>query len=766
MRRVLRWKICWPYFAVLAAVAAANSLYLIGFVRLEPLITRAGLASSIRPGPVAGKYTIDPNDGFTAQALGRAALHTLVHGQVPWWNHFEGLGSPLLGEMQAAATSPLLVLMLLPRGFLLYHLALDLIAGVATVCLCRALGLRRSPSAVAGVLFALNGTLIWLLNASSAPVPFLPVLLLGVVRCLEGARGGRRTGIATVGVALWLSIVQGFPEAAYLSGLLAAVLALYLGWGHRAVARAFAARLAGGFALGLALSAPALVAFVTYVANGADIGGHTGGYSKLGLHLPAVGMLAAPYAYGPIFAHQTPDSLRLIWGNVGGYTSALVVLLAACGLLGRRCRGLRLLLGGWVVLAVAKTFALPVVTSALNHIPGMSLVAFFRYANPTWTFALVLLAAFALQDLLDAQLPETAWLYAAVAGLSVVGVGYFVARGTVATARATAPDITRWFDLSYGWAVLSVLTAVILLRVGRRRPGLVVAALGGMVALEATVMFAVPSLSAPRSWVADERLVSFVRAQALAAHTAEGFGRIFSVGGPLAPNYGSYFGAPQLNVNDLPVPGLWADYVRGQLDPAANPQIFLARDGSPAGFARRFAALRDHVDAYRNAGVRWIVTKTNEPAPSDLAPILRRAYNTDTAIVYELLGSSPYVTTTQGCTFTSRSLDDFTIRCPKPGKLERRELWMQGWQATIGSSTVAVIRNGAFQTVSLPAGETNLTFRFAPPGARLSEGAAGLGLLSLVLLLGMRNWPTRLATCRESCTRHTRARSTECETHL
>lgn len=160
------------------------------------------------------------------------------------------------------------------------------------------------------------------------------------------------------------------------------------------------------------------------------------------------------------------------------------------------------------------------------------------------------------------------------------------------------------------------------------------------------------------------------------------------------------------------------------------------------------------------------MTKTNEPAPSDLAPILRRAYNTDTAIVYELLGSSPYVTTTQGCTFTSRSLDDFTIRCPKPGKLERRELWMQGWQATVGSSTVAVIRNGPFQTVSLPAGETNLTFRFAPPGARLSEGAAGLGLLSLVLLLGMGNWPTRLATCRESCTRHTRARSTECKTHL
>ena len=740
MRRLvatLRWTDCWPYAVVVAAVAAANSLYLSGYARLDPLITRSGLASSIRPGPVVGQYTIDPNDGFTAQALGRAALHSWAEGRLPWWNHFEGLGSPLIGEMQAAAISPLLVLMGLPNGFLLYHLTLDVIAGLATVRLCRALGLRRSPSAVAGVLFGLNGTLIWLMNASSAPVPFLPVLLLGVVRCVEGARSGRRTGIVTVGVALWLSIVQGFPEAAYLSGLLAAALAVHLCWNHRSVALGIAARLAIGLALGVALAAPALVGFGTYVTNGADVGNHTGRFSELGLPYQASGMLAAPYAFGQIFAHTTPASLGFVWGNVGGYTSALVVLLAAAGLVGRQRRGLRLLLGGWVMLALAKTFALPLLTPALNQIPGMRLVAFYRYANPSWTLALILLVALALQDLLDLRLADTARLSAAWAGFTVVGAGYAVARVTVSPAHTTEPGILRWFHVSYGWAALSVVVGLILLFLGKKRPRLAVGALGALLAIEATVMFSIPSFSAPRSWVADDRMVAFFQKQAAAASTAEGFARFYSIGGPLAPNYGSYFGAPQLNVNDVPVPRLWVDFVH-QVDPSADPSLFLPIGRSPSGFSHRYAVLRDHVDAFRNADVRWVVTQVNEPAPSDLASVLHRVLETDTAIVYELSNPSPYVTTSGGCTFTSRSPDTFHVRCTKPGQLLRRELWMQGWEASIAGSKSNVSRNGSFQQVSLPAGESDLVFHFAPPGSQFAEAMAVFGLLAVILLLGVR----------------------------
>lgn len=736
-QRLLRHVGAWPYLVVIACVTLANSVYLLGFARLEPVITRAGLASSVRPGPLAGQYTIDPNDGFTAQALGRAALTSLAHGHLPWWNHFEGLGSPLLGEMQAAASSPLLALMALPHGFLVYHVVLDLIAGLATVRLSRALGLRRSPSAIAGVLFALNGTLIWLLNASSAPVPFLPVLLLGVLRCVEGSRLGTLKGVLVVGTAVWLSVVQGFPEAAYLSGLMAAVLALYLGWTHREVARDFAIRLSAGLALGLALSAPALLAFASYVTKGADIGGHSGEYSKLGLPHEASGILAAPYAFGPIFAHTTPSALGVVWGNVGGYTSALVILLASAGLVGRRRRGLRLLLAGWVVLAVAKTYAFPIVTSGLNHVPGMRLVAFYRYANPTWTLALVLLAAFALQDVLDSELTSTGWVSSAWGGFTVVGVGYGVASGVVHAAGTTAPEIVGWLHLSYGWALSSVAIGLVLLWVGKRRPKAAVAGLGVALALEAVVFFALPSLSAPRSWEADARLVSFVRDQARAARTAEGFGRIYSIGGPLAPNYGSFFGAPQLNVNDVPVPSLWANYVRQELDPKADPQLFLPVDGSPAGFAHRYEALRDHVDAYRNAGVRWIVTQRDEPAPSELHPILHQVLVTDTAIIYQLSGTASYVSTPQGCSTSSTSLDTLLVRCAQPGQLVRRELWMQGWQARVGGVVTPITRRGPFQQIALPAGTSQVSFRFAPRGAGASEGAFLLGLLAV--LLGVAN---------------------------
>src|SRR5665647_2128642 len=58
----------WPYLLVFVAVILANSVYLIGYTQFDPLIGRAGVAASITPGLVAGSNTIDPNDGFTAQA--------------------------------------------------------------------------------------------------------------------------------------------------------------------------------------------------------------------------------------------------------------------------------------------------------------------------------------------------------------------------------------------------------------------------------------------------------------------------------------------------------------------------------------------------------------------------------------------------------------------------------------------------------------------------------------------------------------------------
>ena len=130
---------------------------------------------------------IDPNVGFITQPLGHLAAMNLLHGHLPWWNYFEGLGQPLVGEMQAAALFPLTLLFALSSGLLWFHISLEVIAGVSTYFLARRLGVPAGFATVGGVLFALNGTYAWLGNAVLNPIAFIPMLLLGIEMIYDSA---------------------------------------------------------------------------------------------------------------------------------------------------------------------------------------------------------------------------------------------------------------------------------------------------------------------------------------------------------------------------------------------------------------------------------------------------------------------------------------------------------------------------------------------------------------------------------------------------
>ena len=80
--------------------------YLLGVSEANPLGPRSGLAYSVLTGPLGGSQTIDPNNGFISQALSHRAMLDLVHLHLPWWNPYEGTGTPLAGEMQSAALFP------------------------------------------------------------------------------------------------------------------------------------------------------------------------------------------------------------------------------------------------------------------------------------------------------------------------------------------------------------------------------------------------------------------------------------------------------------------------------------------------------------------------------------------------------------------------------------------------------------------------------------------------------------------------------------
>ncbi|GAC1362469.1 MAG: hypothetical protein NVSMB32_02820 [Actinomycetota bacterium] len=434
---------------VIAAVLMANITYLTGVFNANPLVRYSHLAQ-VTTGLLPGDNSIDPNNGLGTQALGRAAVRASLHGESVWWNYNEQVGAPLAGDMQSAALFyPFVLLLGLSNGLLLFHIALQLIAGLATYCLLRRLGGGGAAGVMGGILFALNGTFSWLGNAVVNPIPFLPLMLLGVESLFadaerahaerattEGAqspgakpRWRRRPWWVLIAISLAWSLYAGFPEVAYLDGLLVAVWA-----GVRTVQLRgkgwlpFAALIALGAVVGLLLAAPIVVAFEDYLPH-AYLGIHVGVPPTAALSTGSFPRLFMPYLDGPIFGFNPFDAsgaLGVWWGNVGGYLSPAVLVLAVFGFLAdRRNRLLALALGGWTLVAVGRVYATPpFIGRLLNLIPGMSAVAVYRYIPASFEFALVVLAALGFHRLVGHQdrLPaiKVRWLAVAVGGVTLL----------------------------------------------------------------------------------------------------------------------------------------------------------------------------------------------------------------------------------------------------------------------------------------------------------------------------------------------------------
>ncbi len=272
---------------------------------------------STTPGFIGGQPTIDPNIGFTSQALGTQAAQQWAHGQIPWWNPFEGVGMPLAGEMQSAAFFPLTLLLLWPWGQTVFHLGLQIIAGIATYYLLRHLGLSRLAALTGGVLFEFNGVFAWLANAAVNPVPFLPLLLLGIERAFRRADqeatpperwrwsvGDLTSGWKWIAVALGLSLLAGFPEVAFIDGLLAALwfavrVFMLQNWNARL---RFAVKSGLGIIIGVLVALPPLIAFADYLPV-AYIAEHGQAFASP-LNDVALAQYFHPYLFGNIFQYN------------------------------------------------------------------------------------------------------------------------------------------------------------------------------------------------------------------------------------------------------------------------------------------------------------------------------------------------------------------------------------------------------------------------------------------------------------------------------
>uniref|UniRef100_E1TAA5 YfhO family protein n=1 Tax=Burkholderia sp. (strain CCGE1003) TaxID=640512 RepID=E1TAA5_BURSG len=591
---------------VIAALPGLAGLY-----DPNPMLYLGMVAKHYKPGLTQGFPYVDPNNAFTAQALGYRAALDWLNGTVPWWNHFSGVGLPLAAEYQPAVFFPPTLMLLLPNGMLLQHVVLQIIAGWGAYGLLRQLGLRRFAASTGGMLFAFTGALAWFDHAPALPVPFLPWMLWGVERAFTKAERGMPRGWRLFAVALWMSLVAGFPETAYLNSLLAFVWALLRFCQAHAFRLAFAVRLAIGGVVGLALSAPQVLAFFEFLPH-AWLGGHDGGFAHAALDPAAVlPSLLFPYVYGPIASGAAAwDRLGTIWGGIGGYLSIIVVVVGMYGVLLRRTPITWLLLA-WLFMALGKSFGVPVVTTLWNLVPGIAQAAFYRYAVPSWELAVIVLAAEALDEL-RAQQHETAKYRRHVAILAAL----VLLAGVVYTAslwhhlRDFVP-VRNAALASIAWGLFSIGAFVALLF--RCRPPKAATAIAALLIVDSVLMFTVPTLSNPRSGDVDMEAIGFLQKNV-------GLQRIYSLG-PIQANYGAYFGIAAINHNYLPINRRWVDWIRANLDAYADPIAFIGNyrtAGSTVPTSTQ--ELVRNLQNYEWIGVKYVITRAgDDPFVSTLA---------------------------------------------------------------------------------------------------------------------------------------------------
>ena len=602
---------CDVYAAVFLSliVASGHLPEVVGLVKGNPIALFGGVTEFLKPGWLPGYSYIDPNIGQTSQAWGRRAAYEWIAGRVPWWNPYAGVGIPLGGDMISAAFFPPTFFYFFDHGHLYIHIFLQFTGGIFTYILLRQLRLSRMAAFVGGSLYALNGTFAWFAHASFNPVAFLPVMLVGVESAKRAAIARQAGGWCSLALGLTLSLYAGFPETAYISGLLVAVWTLLRGIQlPRVYWISFSQKIITGGVVGLSGAAPLLAAFLSYLPQ-AYLGTHTdGGFAYAHLGTSALPTLIVPYLYGNIFAPAEPIEATYFWGNVGGYLGTTVFVLLVVGLPGRRERTLRWMLGGWMALTLGKTFGIGWVTELFNLLPFIKDAAFYRYAPPSWEMAAVVLAAFALDDLTSNRL-QTWWYYTiplVVMALTISLV--FLTARPLLTRLAVYPDFWMVPCFSVAWTtavILFIPIAVTLPVVKFQRLALAIVAVA-----DALLLFLIPRFANPREYRLNLGGVEFLQKNL-------GLQRFYSLG-PIAPNYATYFGVASINHIDVPIPARWTNYIAEQLDSNnVHGSNFLgtARK-NPQGPTAADELVRNLTN-YEAVGVKYVV------APAGDVPFLR-----------------------------------------------------------------------------------------------------------------------------------------------
>jgi len=565
----------------------------------NPIWQQSGIVEGVKAGLLPGLSYGDPNVGWTTQALGHLAAEDWLHGTIPWWNPYSGIGLPLAGEMQPNAFFlPFVFLLLLHNGVLWLKIAIQIMAGLATFALLRELNLGRVAALTGGALYALNGTFAWLPGPVAVinTIPFLPLLLYGIERA---RKTGDSDGIIWIALAIAGSLYAGFPEAAYINGLLALSWFIYRLVLDDNKSR-FMARVMLGGALGLLSAMPLLVAFGDYIIRTNAFSSH--GLGTIRLPPQALSSIIFPYVYGPEADSFGSSFLSAIWGNMGGYAGALLIIFALFAYQIKSYRGFVYLLYFWIIIALAKSFGVQPVMLLMNHIPFLHDTAFYRYSPPSWEMAIVILVAITMDNISKQRLR----IYFPLLGtITLLGLAIYMAwpwRTVWNWSHAQAIKMSALLGIALFWAALGLLAVVLAWFCSNKKHRRWI--LSTILILDSAILFMIPELSGIRLGRIDKPAVNF-----LSSHL--GLQRFYTLG-PLEPNYSAYFDIASINHNYLPIASNWANYLDENIFPQlpkSSGVIFWAPWYGSADVVIDFVRFSRNYEAL---GVRYVITSKGQ----------------------------------------------------------------------------------------------------------------------------------------------------------
>jgi hypothetical protein len=295
--------------------------------------------------------------------------------------------------------------------------------------------------------------------------------------------------------------------------------------------------------------------------------------------------------------------LSRIWGSIGGYIGFVPVVIALAGLFIPQRRAVKVFLLGWVVVALGVTQGLPGIYQAFMALPLTKATVCFRYLNASWIFCIIFLAALFIDSI--PTLPQPALrrilCWAVVSGLILIAAAAVGARPLIADLWTNFPA-SRTFIAG---ALLCVAVLSFCIPGAGRCAGArwAATALSCILVAEAMLWFTIPYLAYPRQGKVDNDVIAFLQANF-------GYQRVVDASrGGLLPDYGSYFGIPLLNYEDNPIPKRTVDYIKENLDPYADPIIFVPWSGdfSPEQQADRQKIFWERLSRYARTGVKYVL---------------------------------------------------------------------------------------------------------------------------------------------------------------